>query len=82
MFIPGAHIAVVGIGRRNNLKCVPVFNSQIRILLSAEDNIIDSITKEDCIRIGNAIFSFYKQILLPYVNDDELNICDFIKTKN
>ena len=26
MFIPGAHIAVVGIGRRNNLKCVPVFN--------------------------------------------------------
>jgi len=26
MFISGAHIAVVGIGRRNNLKCVPVFN--------------------------------------------------------
>ena len=66
----------------NDKLVIPSENSQIRILLSAEDNIIDSITKEDCIRIGNAIFSFYKQILLPYVNDDELNICDFIKTKN
>ena len=66
----------------NDKLVIPSENSQIHILLSAEDNIIDSITKDDCIRIGNVIFSFYKQILHPYVNEDELNICDFIKSKN
>ena len=64
----------------NDKLVIPSENSQIRILLSPEDNIIDSITKNDCIRIGNAIFSFYEQVMLPYVNDDVLNICDFIKS--
>lgn len=64
----------------NDKLVIPSENSQIRILLSPEDNIIDSITKGDCIRIGNAIFSFYEQVMLPYVNDDVLNICDFIKS--
>lgn len=58
---------------------IPIENSKIHFSLSVEDNVIDSITKGDCIRIGNAIFLFYEQIMLPYVNDDELNICDFIK---
>ncbi len=64
----------------NDKLFVPIENSQIHFSISVEDNIIDSITKGDCIRIGNAIFSFYEQVILPYVNDDVLNICDFIKS--
>lgn len=60
---------------------VPTKNWQIQFSISVEDNIIDTITKDNCIRIGNAIFSFYEQIMLPYVNYNELNICDFIKAK-
>lgn len=63
----------------NDKLFVPIENSQIHFSIPVEDNIIDSITKGDCIRIGDAIFSFYEQVILPYVNDDELNICDFIK---
>lgn len=64
----------------NDKLFVPIENSQIDFSISVEDNIIDSITKGDCIRIGNAMISFYEQVILPYVNGDELNICDFIKS--
>ncbi len=62
----------------NNL-FVPIENCQVEFSISAEDNIIDSINKDDCIKIGNAMFDFCQQIIIPYINQDELAICYFVK---
>ncbi len=60
---------------------VPIEYSQVEFSLSVEDNIIDTITKENCMDIGNAMFAFYQQILIPFINDGALNICEFIIAK-
>ena len=57
---------------------IPIKYSQVEFSLSVEDNIIDTITKENCIDIGNAMFAFYQQIMIPFINDGELNICEFV----
>lgn len=70
---PDIHSIIQG----NNL-LVPVEYSKVEIILSVEDNLINSITKEDCISVGNAMLAFYKYIMIPYVNHGKLEECDFI----
>lgn len=62
----------------NNI-AIPIENTDIHFTISVEDKIIDSITKEDCVQIGNAMLSFYKHVIYPYVNNHGIKACDCIK---
>lgn len=71
---PDIHAIVEG----NNL-IVPIEYAQVEWEISPKDNAIESLNKKLCIEVGEAMSSFYKMVLVPYIDFGTLEENDFIR---
>jgi hypothetical protein len=52
---------------------IPIEKSKIDFSIDVADNYIDTLTKEKCLRFGNALSDFKKHVMTPALNN-EMNV--------
>lgn len=65
----------------DNKLFVPIENATIDFEISTKENIMEALNEELCIRIGNAMLTFYKMLFIPYIEKGVLDNNDLLRNK-
>ena len=71
---PDLHATMIG----KEFIAIPVEFAQVEFAIARKESTIESLTKEMCINIGEAMLAFYSKVILPYVNEGRLEINEFV----
>lgn len=57
---------------------IPLKYETVEFEIAKKESTIENLTKNMCINIGEAMLAFYSKVILPFVNEGELKINEFV----